>query len=75
MNKLLLLPHIKGLIFVLKSSIVKKVSELSFCSRLKIYVLMVSKLLDLLYFAVKNVSFPKEIFHTKFDQENFPQKN
>ena len=51
MNKLLLLSRIKGLMFVLKSteyntdlSSTKKVSELSFSSRLKIYVLMVSKL-------------------------------
>ena len=54
------------------------INELSFCSRLKILVLMVSKLLDVLIFAMKKIRFPqtrdfstaKEIFH---NQERFPQ--
>ena len=53
MNKLLLLPCIKGLLFVIKSTTEywfflpkkkKKANELSFCSRFKIYVIMVSVL-------------------------------
>lgn len=49
-----------NIIFILST---KKVSELNFCSRLKIYALMVSKLLDLLFFSVKKVCFN--------NQENF----
>ena len=58
MNKLSLLSCIKGLIFVLKSSTelilstAKKVSKLSFCSRLKVDILVVSTLT----FAFKAVS-------------------
>ena len=87
MNKLLLLSRIKGWMFVLKSSINynidfiyhKKASELSFSSRLKTFVLMVSKLAfvfkisrPIVFSGVKKVSFctVKEIF---LDQEIFPQ--
>ena len=64
----------------------KKASELSFCSRFEICVLLVSKLLDLLFYAVKNnflvegiclqskkFFLIKKIFHKKINQENFPQ--
>ena len=51
MNKLLLLPCIKGLLFAIKSTTEywfflpkKKANELSFCSRFKIYIIMVSVL-------------------------------
>ena len=72
MNKLLLLSRIKGWMFVLKSSINynidfiyhKKASELSFSSRLKTFVLMVSKLAfvfkisrPIVFSGVKKVSF------------------
>ena len=72
MNKLLLLSRIKDLTFVFKSSTEynidfiyhKKKCELSFCSRFKIYVLMVLtlafvfKIITLIIFcAVKKVSF------------------
>ena len=64
----------------------KKASGLSFCSRFEICVLLVSKLLDLLFYAVKNnflvegiflqskkFFLIKKIFHKKINQENFPQ--
>ena len=90
MNKLLLLSHIKGLMFVLKSllnmililSTTEKVSELSFCSRFKMYVLMVSMLVfalkiirPIIFSTVKKVTFlwklfTKEVFH---NQGIFPQ--
>ena len=75
MNKLLLLSHIKGSLFVLKSSPEynidfiyrkKKASKLRFCSSFKIYVLMVSTLAfvfkiirPIIFSAVKKVSFPR----------------
>ena len=89
MNKLLLLSCIKGLLFVLKPSteykLPKKGNGQSFCSRFKIYVLMVSKLgfafkiiRHIIFLTVKKVSFPqsrnvstvKEIFH---NQGTFPK--
>ena len=72
MNELLMLPQIKSLVFVLKSSteynvdfiFQKKAVELSFCSRLKRYVLMVSTLAfafkiirPIIFSAVKKVNF------------------
>ena len=75
MNKLLLFSRIKGLIFVLKSSTEYNIDfiycKLSFWYRIKIYVLMVLRLLDLTFFAAKKVSFPqsrkfaltKQFFH------------
>ena len=88
MNKLLLLPRIKSLIFVLKFSTEydidfiynKKVSEQSFCSRFKIYVLMNSMFVfafliirPIIFSAIEKENFPqsrsfstiKEIFHSK----------
>ena len=88
MNKLLLLSRIKGWMFVLKSSINynidfiyhKKASELSFSSRLKTFVLMVSKLAfvfkisrPIVFSGVKKVSFAqsrkfsliKKFFHSQ----------
>ena len=70
---------------ILILSIAKKAIELSFCSRFKIYVLVVSTLAfafkiirPIIFSAVKKVSFPqsrkfcavKELFHS---QGNFPQ--
>ena len=76
LNKILLLSSIKGSIFglteniILILSITKKASELSFCSRFKIYVLFVSKLLDLLLFLKsREIFLTKQFFHS---QINFP---
>ena len=51
----LLLSLILNIILILSTT--KKVSKLSFCSRFKIYVLMFSKLLELLLFTIKKKGF------------------
>ena len=74
MNKLLLLPRIKGLIFVLKFSTEydidfiyhKKVSEQSFCSRFKIYVSM-NSMFVFAFLIIRPIIFPA------IEKENFPQ--
>ena len=77
MNKILLLLCIKGLIFVFKSSTEENIDfiycKLIFCFLFKIYVLLVSKLIDLFFLsAVKKVGFPqsKKFF---LDQVTFSQ--
>ena len=79
----------KALTFVFKSSTGhnidfiyrKKASELRFCSVSKICVLMVSKLLDLSFFALEKVHFPQsrkcstKIWSRKFSTENLIKKS
>ena len=88
MNVLLLLSHIKGFIFVLKSLIEYNINfiycKLTSCSKIKIHALIVSELFQTYYFCSKESNFftVKEIPLIKdystvkeifFDQGNFLQ--